>query len=198
MNGFPDKLLNEFELQVGLPENFCVQLIHEHSWSLVIKLHAVFEAALTQLLEAELHRPELVEFVSSMNMGGQFGKLNLARSLNVLEDRHLRFLQTLGTMRNAAIHNIQNVNFQFQIYLETLPSQRRSEVIKAVRGAAFYRNTEGHEAFLDELTSGNMKTAVFTAGITVLAEISKKAKIAQEMARINVAATDEALAQREK
>jgi hypothetical protein len=45
-----EESLEALELDLGLPKGFCVKLIEEDDWSFVIKLHALLENAVSELI----------------------------------------------------------------------------------------------------------------------------------------------------
>ena len=45
-----DESLQELELDLGLPKGFCFKLLEEDDWSFVIKLHALLESAVSELI----------------------------------------------------------------------------------------------------------------------------------------------------
>ena len=53
------KLIAELEKDVGVCEGFFSQIIHEDDWSLIIKLHGLVEAGLTQILISYFGDPRL-------------------------------------------------------------------------------------------------------------------------------------------
>jgi hypothetical protein len=69
------KDLRELERSLGLPEGFIERLEEEDDWSFVIKAHALVEAAMTQLLVHELHKPQLGDIIARLDMTAPFGKL---------------------------------------------------------------------------------------------------------------------------
>jgi hypothetical protein len=115
--------------RLGLPAEFFFLLVEESPWSFVIKLHALFESAVTHLLETAMEDEGLREFAASLNLGGQFGKLGLAQRMRLLKEQDVRFIHALGAMRNACVHDIKNVDFSFEAYLDGLARQQQAELI---------------------------------------------------------------------
>jgi hypothetical protein len=79
--------LGNLENEIGLPAGFCERLREEgDDWSFVIKLHALFEAALTQMLTSQLGFPELNPVIAHIDMGHRrTGKIEFAKVLGLLE-----------------------------------------------------------------------------------------------------------------
>ena len=77
-----EESLRRIEIDCGLPEGFCFGLLHEQSWSFVIKLHAILEAAVSQLLVNVFDRKELSKVFAELQMSNfKTGKLAFVRSL---------------------------------------------------------------------------------------------------------------------
>ena len=69
----------------GLPHDFVDKLIHESDWSMVIKLHAVFEAVLGSLIIRKLGDPSLEQVVAHLDFNNaKSGKVAFARALRLV------------------------------------------------------------------------------------------------------------------
>ena|SRR5437660_11669723 len=83
-----DKLedsLGRLEHDSGLPSGFCLALLQENDWSFVIKLHALLETAVSQLLVHALGGEELVDVFSALEMSNtKTGKLAFVKTLGLL------------------------------------------------------------------------------------------------------------------
>ena len=110
-----DKLedsLGRLEHDSGLPSGFCLALLQENDWSFVIKLHALLETAVSQLLVHALGGEELVDVFSALEMSNtKTGKLAFVKTLGLLPKAHLEFIRALSELRNQLVHRIRNVNF---------------------------------------------------------------------------------------
>ena len=104
-----------FLLEKELGLNKLDHLRSEDDWSFVIKSHAFLEAALSYLVCNAIGREELEELVSGLNVGGRFGKLELAKAMGLLEQRDIAFIKRLSSLRNKLVHGVQMVNFDLQI-----------------------------------------------------------------------------------
>jgi hypothetical protein len=126
-------LFRRLEDELGLPANWLFTLVKESDWSFVIKLHALFEAALTHLLEASLQKPELGEFISRMNTSGRLGKVAMARALELVDKEQARYLELLSRMRNDCVHDVRNVSFTLSAHAEKVSKEDRSNMVELVR-----------------------------------------------------------------
>jgi hypothetical protein len=174
-------LFRRLEDELGLPANWLFTLVKESDWSFVIKLHALFEAALTHLLEASLQKPELGEFISRMNTSGRLGKVAMARALELVDKEQARYLELLSRMRNDCVHDVRNVSFTLSAHAEKVSKEDRSNMVELVR-----RNTArgAQVGPLDELVmQGDLKTAVWLTGVNVVAVMYNQKEFLAAMAR---------------
>ena len=51
--------INELENDTGVKEGFFISLLKEDDWSFIIKIHALYEAAITSLILNKLGQPTL-------------------------------------------------------------------------------------------------------------------------------------------
>lgn len=127
-------IFTEVEVQaarLGLPADFYRRLILEDDWSFAIKLNALVEAACSDALAARLHAPELSTCLASLDLGhSKHGKVALLRALGVLEKEQASVLQTLYEIRNTLAHNICQVNFTFESYLDGLEQKKKTNFVQ--------------------------------------------------------------------
>lgn len=127
----------------GVPSSFVDLLIHESDWSLVIKLHALFEAVLANLIVQELKRPALLQVVSNLPFNDtKAGKVAFARALGLLDKREVSFLRGLSELRNALIHNVKNVAFELENHVACMTETQRKK-FKSEFGGALGSTTSG-------------------------------------------------------
>ena len=120
--------LGRLERDCGLPIGFCLALLRESDWSFVIKLHALLETAVSQLLVNALARKELADVFASLEMSNtKTGKLAFVKSLNLLPKAHLDFIRALSELRNQLAHRVQNVSFNITAHF----SEERKKFTRA-------------------------------------------------------------------
>ena len=82
----PDKLsgaeqlaghLVNLEAAFDLPSGFLIDLPQESDWSFVIKMHSLLEAALTEVVAAELRQPRIDQILRTLPMRGPHSKLKV-------------------------------------------------------------------------------------------------------------------------
>lgn len=106
-----------------LREDFIVDLIESRGddWSFVIKLHALLESVVCQLMAATLKRPELEEpLAQEVTMES---RITMLKALGLADENERRMMRSLGRLRNSLVHNANQTDFTFQEYLSN--KQRR-------------------------------------------------------------------------
>jgi hypothetical protein len=107
-----DDSLARLERDCDLPRGFCLGLLQESDWSFVIKLHALLESAVSQLLVNAVARKELADVFASLEMSNtKTGKLAFVKALELLPKAHLDFIRALSELRNQLAHRVKNVSF---------------------------------------------------------------------------------------
>ena len=118
--------LGRLERDCDLPSGFCLGLLHDASdWSFVIKLHALLETAVSQLLVHSLARKELADVFASLEMSHtKTGKLAFVKALDLLPKAHLDFIRALSELRNQLAHRVENVSFTLTEYFSAERKKR--------------------------------------------------------------------------
>lgn len=127
--------IRSLEVEVGVELGFFESLLDEPSdWSFVIKLHAIFEAAVAFCLAEELGRRELVDVFTYTELSrDKTGKVAIADALGLFTKRERRFLRSLSELRNRLVHDVSNTRFSFETHLSEMTPEQRS---------AFYQRFE--------------------------------------------------------
>jgi hypothetical protein len=106
--------IGEFEKRVKLRTGFVYSLAQEDDWTFVIKIHALYETALTDVLATTFGNQKLKEALAEISMADKL-KLATACSLFDKEDRDM--LRALSNLRNKLVHSVAQVAFSFSTYL---------------------------------------------------------------------------------
>lgn len=147
----PTNSAEELLASIGLPPDFVVALLQESDWSLVIKLHAVFEAIIASLLVKQLKAPDLDEVVAHLDFNNaKSGKVAFARALGLLNSREVTFLRGLSELRNALVHDIKNVQFNLQEHILGLDDNRLKKFKKEF-GASICALDDGERMYAELL-----------------------------------------------
>lgn len=122
------------ESELGLPEDWITFIAAEDDWSFVIKCHALLESAANRALTETLGRPNLLKFISRLELSGErTGKVSLLVNLGHLDSDCKRFISKLSELRNALVHEVANTNLTINEYLEHLSETDRKGFVKAFR-----------------------------------------------------------------
>lgn len=152
---------------IGLSPDFVLTLARESDWSLIIKLHAMFEAVIGGLIVKQLKTPDIEEVVAYLDFNNiKSGKVSFARALGLVGKREVAFLRGFSELRNALVHDIRNVEFNLSGYVRSLDSSGLKK-FKSEIGAPLCA-VEGGERVYAELLEGNPRQIVFLAAYSCL------------------------------
>ena len=169
----PAQLTNRIQEEVGVSSQFMGAIYSkDDDWSMVIKLAALLEATTSLAIQRELGRDGLSSFVDSLPMRGERGKLGLAKSLGLLDQRTHAYLDELFRMRNSFAHDPRNAGMSIAQYLSNLTSEQRINCEKRLYPIdTLERPTEGRPGFPPELAP---KMNVWVSSMLVLIQLGKK------------------------
>ncbi len=183
-NSYED--VEKLERELGMPDGWFHSLLRkeESDWSFVIKLHALFEAAVAHVINAKLNRPELDAFVERLNMHGPISKTALAKALNLLEPRHARIIGALSSIRNDCVHDVRNLTFQFSEYVKGLEQGRREGFLAAFVDLIRDEIPLGDDMRMprDDFVCRHTRHAFWVAATVVLADLYTSKELAQRLA----------------
>jgi hypothetical protein len=121
--------LDDFEKDLGLPSGFLMDLLEDDDWSFVIKLHALFEAAVSHLLIERLAEPSLEPVISRLEMRR---KLVFASALEVVDRETGAFLQRFSELRNSFVHNVTKTNATLESHFSGLNARTLKDLRKGL------------------------------------------------------------------
>jgi hypothetical protein len=107
-------------------------LLKQDDWSFVIKAHALLEAAVTQLLIANIGSPSLASFIQRLPLGGQFGKIKLCEELALLSDPQRKFIRWFSELRNPLVHRLEKVTFTFKEHVGSFTKEQARSWANAI------------------------------------------------------------------
>ena len=130
--------LESLQKSLGLPPNFAATLSDDDDWSFVVKLNALFEAALTELICVRLGHNEIREPISRLDIGDtRRGKVIFASKLGLLDGDQNRFIQWLYELRNYLAHDIKTtVGFNLKKYVDNLCPKDKKHYANALKGVS--------------------------------------------------------------
>ena len=121
----------KLEKALGIEIGFFDKLSDEDDWSLIIKLHSLIEAAISELLARRLEKTSLIDTFSNMELSNKkSGKMAFVKALGLLDEPERRYVSALSELRNKLVHNIKNVNYQMHEEVEKMDSQQFKQFIK--------------------------------------------------------------------
>ncbi len=164
----------ELELGTGVKTGFFTRLLAEDDWSFIIKIHALYEAAVSSLVTSKIGHVELDSFVSRLELGDKSrGKLKLVKALNLLDENERKFIFHLSEIRNAFVHNVKNTQVNLETYLEILDANKKESYV-SVFGYTYPQNIviAGKSMNSKIFTRDNLKIAIWQKSMHVRAVIS--------------------------
>ncbi len=168
--GQQEPTVEQLLASIDLPPDFLYQLYEDSDWSLVIKLHAVFEAVLANLIERTLDAGAVADQISHLDFNhAKAGKVAFARGLGLLKKEQVSFLRGLSELRNKLVHRISNVSFEFKGYVASF-SDPEAKKFRTEFGYAVCRLEGGEQEYQDFLKS-NPRMIVYLAAYSCLLEL---------------------------
>lgn len=166
--------IQELEIDIGVKRGFFTALLAEDDWSFIIKLHALYEAAISNLLLNKIGHKEIGDFISRIELGDKSkGKLRLVKDFNFLESGERKFIYALSEIRNNFVHNVKNTNLDLKKYFESLDSKKLKNYIETF-GFTYGKTIEVAGKSIDskKFTRENPKLAIWQNSIYVLGIVS--------------------------
>ena len=172
MNSEDKKRLAELEMKLVLPSGFCESLLSEDDWSFVIKLHAVFEAALSQLLSHHVGHPELQEIFARLEISNSStGKLAFAKALGYLEDEERRIIRSWSELRNLLVHDVTNTSFDLKTHIALLTAEQKKRFLSNFFMEEWFQVDIRQEDGIAKATA-NPKEYLFLGAMSLLTQLS--------------------------
>ena len=117
-NGLLDGLDSRFDL--------LKKLLREDDWSFVIKSHALIESVVTESIVNRVDESSLQSVVQRVPLSdNQFGKLTMAKELDLLTKGQRSFIRSLSQLRNELVHKVENIEFEFIPHIEAMNKSQR-------------------------------------------------------------------------
>jgi hypothetical protein len=168
---FMNEYIEDLEEYLGVKAGFFYEIQMDDDWLLVIKLYSLIEGATSLLITENLNRSELQDAFSAMQMGTTSnGKLAFVKALKLLPDHHIKYIETLGWVRNKFAHNISTSHNDIKAFLGTISAKRRRECEKNLslaESVTVKEKTYSGREFFREYP----KISIYTSGQVVLERI---------------------------
>ena len=106
------EIIADLERELSISAGFFVSLRKEQSdWAFVVKLHALFEAAITYLLVHYFGEENIESIFANLQMSDmKVGKIAFVNKLGLLDKEDISFIRLLSEIRNEYTHMIKNIN----------------------------------------------------------------------------------------
>lgn len=147
----------------------------ENDWMLIIKLHAMIEAALNSALSRQFGVPALEKVIARLDTSdGSRGKAAFAKALGVLDNPSIKFLQKLSELRNSCVHNIRNFQFDLTKHLAEIDEDDRKALLNAIIRAIPPNDTilvSGVPVTAEQIVTQNPKFGLFGATMNVMVQL---------------------------
>ena len=112
------------EADLGVPRSFLVKLPLDDEWSFVIKVAALVEAAVSELLLSAIPDERIHPQFAKMKLRGPDGKIAFLTALGLLSREQRRFIDELYSLRNAIVHDIRRASFTFDEHFSNLSPEQ--------------------------------------------------------------------------
>ncbi len=121
-------ILQDAEIFMKAPSGSLLALLEDNDWALIIKAHALIEAAVTSMLAKALD-VRLRDVFERLELSREdCGKLEFARALELLDKRERSFIRLLSQLRNKLAHNPEYLGFSLNTYvISSLDKQQRGK-----------------------------------------------------------------------
>ncbi len=120
-----DKGILELEVKIGLEKGFFNKLLKEDDWSFIIKLHALFESACTQLLLFHFNETGMVEVISRLELSNKTtGKLAFLKATELLGNGDRKYISSLSEIRNKLVHDVRYTNYSLIEMIDSLTTKQ--------------------------------------------------------------------------
>lgn len=130
----PLEIVGRLEAEIGLSSGFFRKLRTENDWSFVIKLHALFEAALGHVIVHRLGCDALGAPITRLEMSDKDkGKIAFASALGIIGADDRRYIILLSQLRNRCVHDVRQVEqFNLANTCEAMDGTQKDNFSKAV------------------------------------------------------------------
>jgi hypothetical protein len=168
MNKSIDDAVIKLAKDLDLNPEFFNFIVREDDWSFIIKLHALIEAAITELLTSHLGKGRLNEVIQRMTLNGKSGRIAFVKALDLLSPGDITFVRQLSKLRNSWVHKIKNVNMNLHLHVKHLSEKEFAEFSNAL-GV-----TLGASKDKKQLMKDNPKISIHLRAFLFLSELYSK------------------------
>ena len=118
------------ELHLGLPTGFLDRLLKsDDDWTFVLRLHALFEAAIAHLVSEQLNDGALASWVDGLSIRGPASKSSLGKALGVITKEEDKLIEVLARIRSAFAHDVGMTCTSLVEYFQQMDQGARSSAV---------------------------------------------------------------------
>ncbi len=122
----PNTTFEELKNETLANAKFVQRFAEDDDWAFVIKSHALIESAVTTLIVRVLKENRLHTFVKRIPLSdSELGKIVMLKELNLLDNEDRKFIRWFSKLRNQLVHNIENVDFDFNKHYQSLDKNQK-------------------------------------------------------------------------
>lgn len=192
-----NEYIEDLEHYLGVKVGFFFELQSEDDWTCIIKLFSLLEASTSSMIAEHLLHPDLADAFSFIQMGTTSnGKLQFIKILKLLPDRYIRFIETLGWVRNKYAHNISTSKEDIKSFILSISSNRRRECERNLQLIESAKINEEHCPG-NALFKDNPRVSIFISCQVVLEYIRQMTIAGQQSRRIRKELADKHLKEHE-
>ena len=157
----------ELRTSLSASLDFLNRLDNDDDWSFVIKAQAIVEAAVTEAVVTKLGETAIRGTVERLPLADeQIGKLALAKELDLMTKEQRRFVRKMAELRNRLAHRVQDIDFEFSTYFQTLSASQKRDWRESI--AWFAAGKESYNGWL-ESAEKNPRLTLYLAVFMLLA-----------------------------
>ena len=156
------------KLDIG--ESFLIDLQNEDDWGFVVKLAALLEAVVTELLIQNIDNEKINIHITKLNLLGATGKLKLGKELDALNPRLVKLCNAFQPLRNKFVHSTKYLHTPFNEFLSdyTDIADKLKSTLPAVERNS--TSSQGKNINLNEIFEEDSRQAIYLSALMVLAE----------------------------
>lgn len=159
---------------LGVHESFLANLPNDDDWTFILKIHAMVEAGLNQMILNHFGEPRISRLITKLPIGNTgTGKLSFAKALDLIPLENREFVAVLSDIRNHCIHDIRNFRFDIKSYVQSLPAGKADEFMRAVtfRMTPFVEIPGFSAIPVEGVIKQNPRFGLFCAGMAFMGDV---------------------------
>lgn len=171
--GLYDNAVAFFEVladDIGLPPEFFTSLKEDSDWTFIIKIHALLETGLNNMLVAHFKTPALQKVFSRLDTSNsQQGKIAFIKAADLLNENARQFIKELSEIRNLLLHHVKNFGFSITDHAARMDGRQRTNWLNALSFGLPERLTiDGAEWSAGEVAHANPRYAMWCSLFAIM------------------------------